>query len=276
MSALDHFAIMIITYTFTPTAVIIYIRTNNPAHLTCYYTDTPPRKHHTTRIIRGATVPWGVYFCFVGWVALEQQEAGDTLAHTFIFPDWQYCKTLYFTFRGTVGEKISPSVGPIFQKHNSLQLYEQLTGAIDGSYALHFSYYRHAQTFTAESDHQILGFNLRLWKRESPGVVTASLTDIDANEKPVYPALTTGKINGDLLSESHPGEWAFIPSTPYNLIKNTHYAIVLQTQDPRLYWTAGPYNGYPGHHHWISHDSGATWFGNPWHLFFQVWGQPLF
>ncbi|GAI61798.1 unnamed protein product, partial [marine sediment metagenome] len=140
----------------------------------------------------------------------------------------------------------------------------------------HYSYIRHAQTFTAESDHQILGVNLRLWKRNFPGIVTASLTNIDANEKPLPPALAIGTINGDLLSETHPGEWAFTPLIPYNLIKTIQYAIVLQTQDPRLYWAAGPYYGYPGHHHWISVDAGATWFDNPWHLFFQVWGQPLF
>ncbi|GAI64488.1 unnamed protein product, partial [marine sediment metagenome] len=93
MSNLEHFAIMDIYYFHTPDTIIITLPTNNPCHLTCYYTDKTPRKHHTTRIIRGLEVPWGVYFCFVGWKAVEQNEAGDTLIHTFEIPEWSYCQT---------------------------------------------------------------------------------------------------------------------------------------------------------------------------------------
>ena len=119
MSNLEHFAIMDIGYAYHPSSITISLPTNNPCHLTCYYTHIPPRKHHTTRIVRGLTVPWGVYFCFVAWKAVEQTEAGDTLTHTFEIPDWSYCQIKYFTFRGTISGKISPSVGPLFIKHHS-------------------------------------------------------------------------------------------------------------------------------------------------------------
>ncbi|GAH52378.1 unnamed protein product, partial [marine sediment metagenome] len=74
MSNLEHFAIMDIDYIHAPSSITIITRTNNPCHLTCYYTDKKPLKHHTTRIVRGLEVPWGVYFCFVGWKAVEQNE----------------------------------------------------------------------------------------------------------------------------------------------------------------------------------------------------------
>ncbi|GAG83791.1 unnamed protein product, partial [marine sediment metagenome] len=46
-------------------------------------------------------------------------EAGDTLYHTFIIPEWEYCQTKWFTFRGEVDDILSPSVGPIFEHHHS-------------------------------------------------------------------------------------------------------------------------------------------------------------
>ncbi|MBA7549626.1 hypothetical protein ES705_42116 [subsurface metagenome] len=118
MSNLEHFAIMDIDYIHAPSSITIITRTNNPCHLTCYYTDKKPLKHHTTRIVRGLEVPWGVYFCFVGWKAVKQNEPGDTRTHTFDIPDWSFCQTRWFTFRGTVAYVLSPSVGPIFKHHH--------------------------------------------------------------------------------------------------------------------------------------------------------------
>lgn len=91
--------------------------TNNPCHLTSYWTDVEPRRHHDSRIIRGALVPWGAYFCFVAWHTIEQVEAGDTLTHTFHYTPWTAATTRWFTFRGTVGADQSPSISAIFEKH---------------------------------------------------------------------------------------------------------------------------------------------------------------
>lgn len=91
--------------------------TNNPCHLTAYWTDVPPRRHHASRRIRGKLVPWGVYFCFVSWHPIEQIEPGDTLVHTFNFTPWDPCQTRWFTFRGTVLLQESPSVSAIFEMH---------------------------------------------------------------------------------------------------------------------------------------------------------------
>ncbi|MBA7587358.1 hypothetical protein ES708_29387 [subsurface metagenome] len=116
--ALQHFAVLTIAYSHTATSIIITITTNNPCHLTCYYTDKEPGSHRTSRNQRGLTLPWGVYFCFVAWKSVEQTEAGDTLTHTFEVPDWSYCQTKWFAFRGTIAEVLSPSVSCLFQHHH--------------------------------------------------------------------------------------------------------------------------------------------------------------
>lgn len=112
-----YFAVLNISYSLYNTGILITISTNNPCHLTCYYTDKEPLKHATARTIRGITLPWGNYFCFVAWKTVEQTEPGDTLIHTFNLTDWLGCQTRWFTFRGTVEEQLSPSAGPIFEKH---------------------------------------------------------------------------------------------------------------------------------------------------------------
>ena len=272
---LQHFAILEITQTPTPTGIIITCITNNPCHLTIYFTDKPPVRHATSRIVRGLSLPWGAYWCFVAWDSVEQQEAGDTLAHTFEVSPWAYCQTKWFSFRGTVAGELSPSAGPLIKKHYAFKIYEQLVGDIDGSFCLYESYYRHAQTFTPQEKHRIVGLYLRLWRRDSPGIVTASITHVDDTNKPTPPDLTAGTIDGNTLPIAHPGEWVYIPLTPRNLTYNRQYAIVLKCQYQLLCWTAGPFGGYPGGHHWLSHDAGETWSYNSWHLFFQDWGIPI-
>lgn len=117
---MKNFAILDIAQTPIPGGISIVLTTNNPCHLTCYWTDKKPLRHYTTRTLRGLTVPWGSYYCFVAWHAVEQNEPGDTLLHTFDLNEWYYCQTRWFTFRGTVAGSESPSVGPIFEKHKLL------------------------------------------------------------------------------------------------------------------------------------------------------------
>ncbi len=115
---MNNFAVLTIAYSHTATSIIISITTNTPCHLTCYYTDKEPRRHRTSRNQRGLTLPWGVYYCFVAWKSVEQTEPGDTYIHTFEIPDWSYCQTKWFGFRGTVAEVLSPSVSCLFKYHH--------------------------------------------------------------------------------------------------------------------------------------------------------------
>ncbi len=120
---MNNFAVLNITYFPTPENLYLYCQTNNPCHLTCFYTEKAPGRHETSRTDRGLTLPWGAYFCFVAWQSVEQIEAGDTLTHTFFFPTWLACQTKWFAFRGTVAIVLSPSTSCIFKYHNPGQPY---------------------------------------------------------------------------------------------------------------------------------------------------------
>jgi len=120
---MNNFAVLEVNYLHLTNAIVIMNITNNPCHLTCYYTDKAPGRHTTSRRERGIDFPWGAYFCFVAWKSVEQTEAGDTLTHTFEVPDWSYCQTKWFAFRGTVADELSPSVSCIFKYHHPGQPY---------------------------------------------------------------------------------------------------------------------------------------------------------
>ena len=120
---MNNFAVLDINYLHFSTHILIRNTSNNPCHLTCYYTDKKPRRHKTSRNERGLTLPWGAYFCFVAWQTVEQLEPGDTLTHTFAVPDWSYCQTKWFAFRGTVASVLSPSVSALFKHHHLRRIY---------------------------------------------------------------------------------------------------------------------------------------------------------
>lgn len=115
---LQHFAVLTISYFHLASSIFIVTNTNNPCHLTLYYTDKEPVRHPTSVVKRGLALPWGAYWCFVAWNTVEQQEAGDTLIHTFEVPDWSYCQIKWFTFRGTVASELSPSVSALLKHHH--------------------------------------------------------------------------------------------------------------------------------------------------------------
>ncbi|MBA7519770.1 hypothetical protein ES705_11864 [subsurface metagenome] len=115
---LQHFAVLSLSYSHTSTSIVITCATNNPCHLTCYFTDKEPLRHATSRVVRGLALPWGAYFCFVAWQTMEQIEPGDTLSHSFGIPDWSYCQTKWLCFRGTVAGAPSPSASALLKHHH--------------------------------------------------------------------------------------------------------------------------------------------------------------
>lgn len=120
---MNNFAVITINYWHLTNAIIAFCTTDNPCHLTLHHTTVDPRKHQVTRTVRGLTVPWKTYFCFVAWTPVEQTEAGDTLIHSFIIPSWYLDGHRYFAITGTVSAIDSPSCSPIFtHTHTGLDL----------------------------------------------------------------------------------------------------------------------------------------------------------
>jgi len=56
-----------------------------------------------------------VRLCFVAYQDNEQDEAGDTLLHTFTKPLWTPCRPYWFYFHGEIAGQPSPSTSPYFQ-----------------------------------------------------------------------------------------------------------------------------------------------------------------
>lgn len=95
----------------------IVLTTDIPCHLWLFWTDKEPWVHPRTRRLRGLSVPWNAYWCYVAWTIIGQEEDGDTLTHTFQWTGWEHCQTKYFRFHGNINDVTSPSDSPIFQKH---------------------------------------------------------------------------------------------------------------------------------------------------------------
>ncbi len=118
--ALPHFSVRDIQYSIHLTGYIIVVTTDVPAHLWMRWTIEEIRRHFDPVIKRGASFPVKVRFCVVEYRDNEQEEAGDTLTHTFIKLNWPECQTRRFYFFGNVAGVWSPSESPLFEKHFKL------------------------------------------------------------------------------------------------------------------------------------------------------------
>lgn len=261
------------------TYIRIGVDSNNPCHLTCYWTDKKPGKHHHTRVVRGLLVPWGVYFCFVGWNAVEQLEAGDTLSHTFVLSIWEYCQIRWFTFRGTINGEISPSVGPIFQHHHiGTTLYEHYSTGNDDGWEFYSQYIR-GETFTPELSHTITHIKLMLNRQGLPGTLYAHITPTLAGV-PTVPDVSLGYIDGNTLTLLPTGKWYDIPlDPPYPLTAGTMYAIVCLAPSGNRHnfpeWQVDrTAPTYPRGTRCWSNDLGVTWNISPlYDYLFEEWGH---
>jgi len=280
MGVMDHFAVLNISKVHYEAAVHIYLNTNHPCHLTCFLTEIKPQRHKDSRILRGLAIPWGAYFCFIGWHPVEQTEPGDTLIHTFFIPNWSYCQTVYFLFKGTVDATPSPSISAIFTQHHpgaDTHLFEHyITGDDNDTGAQGYEHQWFGQTFTPSIAHTVNSIKLLLLRVGFPGTVVVSIRNTTAGEPSGFD-LTGGATNGNTLPPGAPYEWreiTFSAGTP--LLAGTKYAIVVRSASPtyanrvkcRLDASAPT---YAGGQYVTSGDYGVTWTRNPPDLMFEEW-----
>ena len=95
----------------------ITLITDVPSHLYMRWSINPPRIHDKPVYRRGIFMHGDRYFCFTVYQDNEQEEAGDTLSHTFIKHDWPHCSTRYFYFWGEVSGVACQSTTAIFKLH---------------------------------------------------------------------------------------------------------------------------------------------------------------
>ncbi len=277
---MNNFAVLTIAYSPAPTTLPLSIDTNNPCHLTCYYTDKEPGRHRTARNQRGLTLPWGVYYCFVAWLSVEQTEPGDTLTHTFEIPDWSYCQTKWFAFRGTVAGVLSPSVSCLFKYHHPGPLptrFEHYIVGDDDEKAIFDRHWR-GQSFTPSIAHKITSVKLLLRRVGLPGIVTVSIRPT-AFRRPIEPDLCVGTIDGNTLTTDGAGEWKEIIFDIHPPLSSfTMYAKVIRAihgdGSNNLRWRDdNSLPTYPGGEYLTSANSGLTWDRWPGtDMMFEEWG----
>lgn len=112
-----RFSVRIVEQILQTTGYIIVVTTDIHCRLYMRWTVEKPLTHKDPVLKRGAYFSEKVRFCFVEYNDNEQEEAGDTLIHTFIKLNWPICQTRYFYFWGTVAGEPSPSESALFQKH---------------------------------------------------------------------------------------------------------------------------------------------------------------
>ncbi|GAH91183.1 unnamed protein product, partial [marine sediment metagenome] len=112
-----NWTILDIKQAITATGFRICVITNVPCHLYLMWTNQEPNKHKIVGLRRGDLALRETRYCFTSWHKNEQEEAGDTLTHTFYKEPWPICETRWFTFKGDVETLWTASAGPIFKKH---------------------------------------------------------------------------------------------------------------------------------------------------------------
>ncbi|MBA7648417.1 hypothetical protein ES703_56203 [subsurface metagenome] len=113
----NHWALLDLKYYYLDDGFQLVATTDVPCHLYCRMSTTPPRKHVLPAFRRGIYLQGDVRFCFVVFEDNEQDEAGDTLTHTWHKTGWPVCETRWFYFVGTQGGTPSVSETAIFKLH---------------------------------------------------------------------------------------------------------------------------------------------------------------
>jgi len=113
----NHWALLDLHYDYLTDGFKLTATTDVPCHLFCRMTAIPPRKHVLPSSRRGTRFTGDIRFCFVVFEDNEQEEAGDTLSHTWEKRQWPVCETRWFYFVGTQGETPSVSETAIFKLH---------------------------------------------------------------------------------------------------------------------------------------------------------------
>ncbi len=136
-----------------------------------------------------------------------------------------------------------------------------------------------AQGFTAGNTttypYYIDNVYIKLNRSGEPGLVTVAIRATDTSGKPTGSDLTSGTINGDVLTTSDFGEWYCVPLTATNLAYNTTYAIVVRAPSasyPTSYVMWMRSTGYGSGVHSQTADGGLTWTAYDMDMMFQTWG----
>ena len=119
---LPHISVRDVQYRYLCNGFEITVTTDIACHLYMRWTRVKPQKHIIPMYLRGIYMHGDTYFCFVAYTDNEQEEAGDTLIHTFVKRSWPVCETRWFHFWGSEAGIVSPSTTAIFELHFAIEI----------------------------------------------------------------------------------------------------------------------------------------------------------
>jgi len=144
-----------------------------------------------------------------------------------------------------------------------LEYYE--TGTSDAAVYL-ITWY--GQTFTigtssTDSYYTLKSVSLKLYRTGSPGVMTIDVYAVSpVTGKPTGPVLSTGLIDGNLLTDSSSAVWYNIPMQSCRLAKTSPYCVVVHCSggvSNYVSWKTNTSGAYTGGTALASVNSGSTW-----------------
>jgi hypothetical protein len=110
---------------------------------------------------------------------------------------------------------------------------------------------KRSSIFTASSSYTIERFELKLWRENSPGTITAELYAADGSNKPTGAVLGSGTYNGDTMTTSSTGVWYdFGAMGSYSISSGQKYAIVIyptNSQPNSIHWERSTFGGASGY-----------------------------
>lgn len=260
----NHFSVRDVVFTPTDTGVKVVVETDVPCRLICRQTDTVPQIHKKPVLRRGEWLNDDVRFCFVAYSDHEQEEAGDTLIHTFIKEPWTPCTTKWLYFWATIAGEVCVSTSAIFKYHNDwvapppvpTRFAWRRRFTSTGAWLSISDFKLFAQIFKTGSQ-PLTMTKAYIFTNSTPvALCTISVHAVDAFDLPIGLSLTSDVINlKDGVPHGGPGTYLHEASLSYDFDPDKHWALVVTPFLPAGYiWTNFRSIGWEG-----PKDEGENW-----------------
>lgn len=250
-----YWAVLDISYHDILGGLQVVIKTDIAVHCWCRWSKTEPQKHAIPREVRGAWVGSIIDQCFVAYLDLEQEEAGYTLTHTFLFTDWPVCQTRWFFFWATKSGYYTKSATPLFSHHRQLALIPADCQTLAGQWG-GFCQGWGADGQSFQPDHSYMANRLVVWMAHM-GDARRGYFNVDiriaGGQCWLEPQLFTQTIYSETIDPRPAGTKLYLlmdPAIP--LLHGTDYHICLYTIPP---WYKNTGSG------WVRDDNiAAMWY----------------
>ena len=141
-----------------------------------------------------------------------------------------------------------------------------------------------AQTFKIGTNAQIQNYNLasirlKIYRKNSPGILTISIRDVGNDGYPTGNDLSIGTIDCDSITPSSPGDWYDATMSNYMMRCGQEYAIIMRAlsgdSNNAVYLRAEVAGSYAGGNSIYSTDGGDNWLTSTSERLFEIYGDAI-